>query len=213
MTGRCQLIVPVSGIVANVASNAIILFSKGYGLSILRHVQRLLLVLFLAAAGLWAFIDFVVMTTQSTPTCQVALGFAAGFDQLARVAFSQFLLWASVHGPRLSLGTCLPQGIIVLRFILGGVFVGLQRPQLQPVCLSYTLLLPLGIAVVAVDGALALAFLAKVNWGGSSGVALGKELDLSRDKKLMLTILAFGAWTAVGHVHSFDISASLLRTP
>lgn len=138
------------------------------------------------------------MTTQSTSTCQVALGFAAAFDQLARVSFQQFLLWAAVHGPRLSLGTCVPQGIIVLRFILGGVFVGLQRPQLQPVCLSYTLLLPLGITVVAVDGALALAFLAKVNWGGRSGVALGKDSDYTRDKKLLLAIVAFGAWTAVG---------------
>lgn len=143
------------------------------------------------------------MTTQSASTCQVALGFASAFDQLARVSFQQFLLWAAVRGPRLSLGTCVPQGIIVIRFVLGGVFVGLQRPQLQPVCLSYTLLLPLGIAVVVVDGVLVLAFLAKVNWGGKSGLSLGKDpdSDLTRDKKLMLTIIAFGVWTAVSQSH------------
>lgn len=186
-----------SGIVANAAPNSIILFLKGHGRSVFQDGPRLLLVIFLCAASLWAFMHFIVMTTQTSSTCQVTLSFASAFDQLARVSFEQFLLWASFHGPKLTLTTFLPQGIIILRFILGGVFVGLQRPQLQPVCLSYTLLLPLGITVLVVDTTLLLLFLIKLNWSRSSEGSLTKDQGITRDKKLILSTSAFGVWTAL----------------
>lgn len=140
------------------------------------------------------------MTTQSSSACQVTLGFASAFDQLARVSFEQFLLWAAFQGPKLTLGTFLPQTVIILRFILGGVFVGLQRPQLQPVCLSYTLLLPLGITVVVVDAVLTVMFMIKVNWTGNNVAAFAKDQGVSRDKKLVLVIAGFGVWTAVSRL-------------
>lgn len=116
------------------------------------------------------------------------------FDQLARFSVEQFLLWAVNGGIKVSNLSLVLQGGLFLRFILGAVFVGVQRPQFDPVCVATNLILPIGIVVMVVDIAMVMilgtkAFLAK------KSDAIRPEL--SRTNTLILVTVGLGMWTAV----------------
>ncbi len=139
-------------------------------------------------------------------SCQVLVAFAAAFDQLARIAIEQFLLLELKAGRRPSTATFLLQAVILLRFILGGVLVGVQRPQFQPVCVGSNLLLPLGIASLATDALFVLIFFLQV---ASVGLLLRKhraDPGYARVKSLFLTTVSLGVWLSV----SLSISATCL---
>lgn len=182
---------------ANAASAAFFLFVQATGPPIFKDSLRLVLVIFLFASAFWAIIDFIATTTRSTSGCQVAIAFGSAFDQVARTAFEQFLLWGLNRGVRVSLGALIPQACIILRFILGGVYVGFQRSHFKPVCVPSTAVEPLGIAVLIVDALILLFFIIKLMSDGNPGNGAGKVAEPKRSKTFLLAIAAAGFWTAV----------------
>ncbi|KAM0464017.1 hypothetical protein ACHAO4_000743 [Trichoderma viride] len=186
----------VFGLVVLAASAAIFFFVKANRSPLLRDELRLALVFFLATSTLWGIIEFAATLVPSnvTSACQVAISFATVFDQLARFSVEQFLLWGVNGGMKVSKLSLVLQGGLFLRFILGAVFVGVQRPQFDPVCVATNLVLPIGIVVMVVDIAMVMilgikAFLAK------KSDAIRPEL--SRTNTLILVTAGLGMWTAL----------------
>ncbi|PON25666.1 hypothetical protein TGAM01_v205551 [Trichoderma gamsii] len=186
----------VFGLVVLAASAAIFFFVKANRSPLLRDELRLALVFFLATSTLWGIIEFVatLVPHNVTSACQVAISFATVFDQLARFSVEQFLLWGVNGGMKVSKLSLVLQGGLFLRFILGAVFVGVQRPQFDPVCVATNLILPIGIVVMVVDIAMVMilgikAFLAK------KSDAIRPEL--SRTNTLILVTVGLGMWTAL----------------
>ncbi|KAL7924221.1 hypothetical protein ACQKWADRAFT_23796 [Trichoderma austrokoningii] len=186
----------VFGLVVLAASAAIFFFVKANRSPLLRDELRLALVFFLATSTLWGIIEFAatLVPVNVTSACQVAISFATVFDQLARFSVEQFLLWAVNGGIKVSKLSLVLQGGLFLRFIIGAVFVGVQRPQFDPVCVATNLILPIGIVVMVADIAMVMtlgtkAFLAK------KSDAIRPEL--SRTNTLILVTVGLGMWTAL----------------
>ncbi|ROV87416.1 hypothetical protein VMCG_10715 [Cytospora schulzeri] len=141
------------GIVVNAASAALFLNIRGYGSSIFFDGKRLALIIFLLSAALWAQTDFITILIGPTgPTsCQIGVIFTTVFDQLARYAIEQHLLWVINAGTEVGAGQYVFQGLLAGRFILGAVFVGFSRHQMVTICAPVSSILALAIAVVAVD--------------------------------------------------------------
>ncbi|KAF4124357.1 hypothetical protein GMORB2_5023 [Geosmithia morbida] len=187
------------GIVAIAAgANGGFLLFKHHDLPISQDGSRLALLIFLFSATLWAILDFAALQATTAVACQVTVVFESIFDQLARVALIQALVWSLV-----GLGTpaeekslkalILPQVVLALRFILGAVFVGFQTSQTSPVCVSSTSQVTLGIAVIVVDILLALFFLERflVNYRVAS------KQNQNQSNLLLLPIVGLGVWTAL----------------
>jgi hypothetical protein len=185
--------------VVNAASAAAFLFVKGHGSHIFRDGLRLVLITFLAGSALWAQVDFIatILDTTATSGCQVAIAFASAFDQVARFSLEQYLLWAVNSGAKMSTETLIPQVLVLARFVVGGVFVGLQRPQFDPVCIARTSILPVGIAVIAIDAVIIAMLLARAFQVGLVGDMQGRRPGAIRSKALLATIGGLAIWTGV----------------
>jgi hypothetical protein len=186
--------------VVNAATGAVFLYLKGHASSLWRDGLRLVLVTFLATSALWAQTDFftTLISVNSSTGCQVAIVFASIFDQLARVSLQQAIIWAINHHDRVSpTESFFAQGAILVRFVLGGVFVGLQRPQLDSVCLTSTSILPYGFVLLTADFAFTTAILARaISFGLFKDIQNG-ESGSSRSRAAILIIFGFGTWTGV----------------
>jgi hypothetical protein len=193
--------------VLNAASAALILYLRGYGLAAaFRDSQRLVLVLFLLSAALWAQIDFItVLLDTSTPMpCQIGIIFSTVFDQFARFSVEQFLLWAlnDNGGGKLSVTQLIPQVLVLVRFLAGAVFIGFTRPQTDTFCVATTSALPVGILVTALDAVIILLLVIRAYSVG--GVAKengdGKGIDADHARALMAVLLGLVIWTGVRFV-------------
>ncbi|KAK3292601.1 uncharacterized protein B0H64DRAFT_232308 [Chaetomium fimeti] len=210
------------GIVLNAASAALVLYVKGYGLSaVFRDSQRLVLVLFLLSAALWAQIDFITVlldiSTSSMP-CQIGIIFSTTFDQFARFSVEQFLLWAlnNNNGAKLSLTQLIPQVLVLVRFLAGAVFIGFTRPQTDDFCLATTSALPVGILVAGLDGAIVLLLIIRAYSAGGAAKENrdGKGVDADRARALMAVLLGLVFWTgtSVPMLLGFETLALATRT-
>ncbi len=143
--------------------------------------------------------DFVatLINGNGSASCQVLIAFASGFDQLARLAFEQFLLWR-IKPKKSSSVIFVLQALIPVRFIMGGVFVAVQRPQTYPVCIAKNILLPLGIAALVTD-AVIVGILFILNWvvNPSSPYPNLQSSSLERSKIVTFLTAGFAAWLAV----------------
>ncbi|KAF6805318.1 hypothetical protein CSOJ01_09584 [Colletotrichum sojae] len=186
------------GIVLNAASSAVFLFAKGHGSKIFRDGLRLVLITFLASAALWAQIDFAALTIDPTSTsgCQVAVIFTTIFDQLARFAIEQYLLWAINLSAQAPTAAIIPQAAIGTRFILGAVFVGFQKPQIATVCVSKIDVLPIGVVVMVVDLLIVamLAFMAH-SLGLARDITSGHTNPQGK-KAVLWGVAGLALWTA-----------------
>ena len=189
----------------NAASAALVLYLRGYGLAaVFRDSQRLVLVLFLLSAALWAQIDFITIlldtTTSSTP-CQIGTIVSTIFDQFARFSIQQFLLWAlnTGNGEKLPVMQLIPQVLVLARFLAGAVFIGFTRPQTDTFCVATTSALPVGILVTALDGVIILLLVIRAYSVG--GVAKenhgGRGVEAERARALMCVLLGLVFWTGV----------------
>lgn len=188
----------------NAASAALVLYLRGYGLAaVFRDSQRLVLVLFLLSAALWAQIDFITILLDITsPTsCQIGIIFSTIFDQFARFLIEQFLLWAlnNNNGAKLSITQLIPQVLVLVRFLAGAVFIGFTRPQTDDFCVATTSVLPVGVVVAALDGIIILFLIIRAYSAG--GVAKdnreGKGANADRARALMSIMLGLVFWTGV----------------
>ncbi|KFA53120.1 hypothetical protein S40293_03148 [Stachybotrys chartarum IBT 40293] len=179
------------GILLNAASGAAFIWIKTHGSAILRDGSRLVLAIFLIAATLWAQVAFAATLVEpfANLSCQVAIAIASSFDQIARIALEQFLVWSLQRDAKLSPAAILFQIGIVGRFGLAVGFVAVQRPQFVPVCLTSTSSLPLGLAIIIFDGVFVagLFIWALVN---------GLREEGPNAKALFSTIAGLGIWTA-----------------
>ncbi|KAK7415275.1 hypothetical protein QQX98_006024 [Neonectria punicea] len=186
------------GMVVNAATGAVFLYLKGHTSSLLRDGLRLVLVVFLTTSALWAQTDFIttLIGVQSAMGCQIAIVFATIFDQLARVSLQQATVWAIGHHDRVTPAESLAtQGAIITRFILGGVFVGLQRPQLNNVCVTSTSVLQFGIVLLITDLGFTAAILARFISFGLLKDIRRKTDSSSRSRAAFWTIVGLAIWT------------------
>ncbi|KAG9249954.1 uncharacterized protein F5Z01DRAFT_600821, partial [Emericellopsis atlantica] len=185
-----------SGIVTNGAAAAAAVFLRPSASSLFHDSQRLALTIFLISAALWALIAFIGLAVNSSSGCQVAIVFTTAFDQIARIAFAQFLLWAMTGGSKRSWATFVPQTLLVLRFVLGGVYVGFQRAQFAPVCFSSTRVLPLGASILGVDAIILSILLITFRTGSSNGTGR-LQVNADRAKVLLLGVAGAAFWTVL----------------
>lgn len=135
------------------------------------------------------------MPTTGTGVCQVGLIFTTGFDQLARVAIEQFLLWSIGHGTKITVIRAILQGLLVVRLIVGGVLVGITRPQFSPTCVAETSIIPVAIVVLVMDLIIVGALLVQA---GSLGMFRDRREDRKvQSRALLLVIAGFAVWTVV----------------
>ncbi|KAF4907329.1 hypothetical protein CGCF415_v007396 [Colletotrichum fructicola] len=186
------------GIVLNAASAAVFLFAKGHGSKIFRDGLRLVLITFLASAALWAQIDFAALTIDPTATsgCQVAVIFTTIFDQLARFAIEQYLLWAINSNAKAPTGAIIPQAVIGTRFVLGAVFVGFQKPQIATVCVSKTDVLPIGVVIMVTDFLIIGMLAFRASSLGLIADAKSGQAGAQGKKAVLWIMGGHGAWTA-----------------
>ncbi|KAF3072016.1 hypothetical protein CFAM422_005653 [Trichoderma lentiforme] len=186
----------VFGLVVLAASAAIFFFVKASKSPLIRDELRLALSFFLAASALWGILDFAttLVHENSASACQTVISFAAVFDQVARVSVEQFLLWAVNGGIKVTKLSLAMQGALLVRFILGAIFVGVQRPQFEPVCVARNLVLPIGVIVMVTDVAMVVALSTKVVLAKKSN-ALRPEL--TRTNALIFVTAGLGIWTGL----------------
>ncbi|SPO05057.1 uncharacterized protein DNG_07742 [Cephalotrichum gorgonifer] len=184
------------GILANAASATAFIMVKGKTTSIWKDGQRLVLAIFLISVALWANIDFIstLISQTSNSGCQVAVAFSSTFDQVARVALLQYFLWASAGSAQTALQRFLPQGLLLARFILGGVFVGMQRPQFNPICVPTTQVMPVSIATIVTDGAVFLVCMLRVFSAGRLRDAKEGTAGHQKAKGVRFTLAGFVLW-------------------
>ncbi|KAL7932707.1 hypothetical protein V8C35DRAFT_328325 [Trichoderma chlorosporum] len=186
----------VFGLVVVAASAAIFFFVKAGGSPLIRDELRLALSFFLASSALWGILDFAatLVHENSVSACQTVISFATVFDQVARVSVEQFLLWAVNGGIKVTKLSLAMQGGLLVRFILGAIFVGVQRPQFEPVCVASNLILPIGVIVMMADIAMVVALSTKVVLAKKSN-ALRPEL--SPANALIFITAGLGIWTGL----------------
>ncbi|KAL7913246.1 hypothetical protein GGI35DRAFT_491419 [Trichoderma velutinum] len=186
----------VFGLVVLAASAAIFFFVKAGKSPLIRDELRLALSFFLAASALWGVLDFATTLVHegSASACQTVISFAAVFDQVARVSVEQFLLWAVNGGVKVTKLSLAMQGALVVRFILGAIFVGVQRPQFEPVCVASNLILPIGVIVMVTDVAMVVALSTKVVLAKKSNAI---RPELSRTNALIFVAAGLGIWTGL----------------
>ena len=194
-----------SGILLQAATGALFIYYKAKDAKLLQDGRRLVLMLFMLFAALWAQISFInlIVTSTSTSTCQALLVFTTTFDQLAREAIEQFFLWAMSQGTKATTQQYLLQGVLVIRLIAGGALVGFTRPdapQFSPVCAAHTSILPVAIVVLALDFVIIGVTIIRIFSMGIYGDmrVAGKSTIREQSKALIFGVLAYALWTGVG---------------
>ncbi|KLP20375.1 uncharacterized protein LW94_1435 [Fusarium fujikuroi] len=186
------------GLVAHAGITGAFLLLNNRASKIIRDAPRLALIAFLISSALWAQIDFFafLLNINSMPGCQIMVTFASTFDQFARVSIQQSLLWIfSTHSLASLTEIGVMQGFIVLRLILGGVFVGIQRPQLNTICLTQTSILPVGITVSVIDTASVAFLLIRVISRGVYSETQRGAISPRQSRAVALVVLGLIIWT------------------
>ncbi|KAE8453840.1 hypothetical protein EG329_009352 [Mollisiaceae sp. DMI_Dod_QoI] len=186
------------GILLQAAVGALFVYYRGHGSTIFQDGRRLVLVLFLLFAALWAQMDFVNLLLPATMAtgCQTTIIISTMFDQLARVGLEQFLLWSVGHGSRLTVERMMLQGVLLARLVAGGLLVGFTRPQFEPVCIAQTSVLPISIVVLALDAVIIGVLLVRAASLGMFRDMRGSAVS-EQSKALVLSIFGLGFWTAM----------------
>ncbi|RYP81349.1 hypothetical protein DL770_005940 [Monosporascus sp. CRB-9-2] len=182
------------GILVNAASAAVVLFTRGHGLAIFRDRLRLALTIFLGSSALWALIAFIstLIDTTALSACQTTVSFSTIFDQVARTAIEQYVVFLA-QDEKSPLGF-LPQFLVALRFVVGIVFVGFTRSTFQPTCVPMSNEVPISISVIVMDAMilvlLTIQFLSK-----SSGKDVQeRQLNSGKVKSFLLLVAGLTIW-------------------
>lgn len=191
-----------SGIVVNAASAALFLNVKGHGSSIFRDGKRLVLVTFLLSSALWAQIDFITILIDPTApgSCQIGVVFTTIFDQLARFSIEQQLLWVINDGTRAGPLRYILQALLAARFVLGGVFVGLSKPEFNTVCVPVSSILVVAIATVIVDAIIVAGLAAQAISAGIFGKMQDGGQASSRGKAVVAVLAGLVIWMGVSNL-------------
>ncbi|KAK9772906.1 hypothetical protein SCAR479_10416 [Seiridium cardinale] len=177
------------GILLNTASAGFILYIKGHGSAIFRDGLRLALIFFLASSALWAQVEFLatLIDPTATSTCQAAVIISSLLDQVARVSIEQFLIWSVAKDGLKTAAGLATQVLLLVRFIIGMVFVGETKPQFNTTCVPMSNLVPIAIAVVALDAVILTSTAVLTFTTASTKSGQGS-------KAILLTIAALAVW-------------------
>ncbi|KAG6060693.1 hypothetical protein E4U32_003327 [Claviceps aff. humidiphila group G2b] len=184
------------GLVVCAASGTVLFHLRGGASSLVRGGLRLVLAAFLLFVTLWAVNGFVgaFISQDDTAACQITVAFASAFDQIARVTLEEYLFWAMRRDLRATSGLWFTQTIIFLRFVLGGIFVGVHRPHFAPICVATSLVWQIGVAVAVADAAVVFILLTRASSVGLFRDAkVGGAIGL-RARGLTFTTVALGLW-------------------
>ncbi|KAK7747342.1 hypothetical protein SLS53_001595 [Cytospora paraplurivora] len=198
------------GIVVNAASAALFLNVRGYGSSIFLDGKRLALIIFLLSAALWAQLDFITILIGpiGARACQIGVIFTTSFDQLARYAIEQHLLWVINAGTGAGLGQYAPQGLLAGRFILGAVHTGFSRHQMDTICAPISSVSAIAIAVVAVDAAVVASLgVRAVSVGLLMMIKKGGQ-DSARGNAIIAMLIGLVIWMATSVVMLLGFSTT-----
>lgn len=156
--------------------------------------------LFLLFAALWAQVDFLNLLLTKPSTCQATLIFSTAFDQLARFLLEQFLLWSVGQRTKMNAGQIILQAILGLRLIAGGMLVGFTRPDFAPLCIARTSLEPVAIIVLVFDFVIiGVLLIRSASMGMLRDMKDSRSSTRDQSRGLLLTIVGFIVWTAVGY--------------
>lgn len=188
-----------SGMVICAAAGTVLFHPRSGTSSLMRGGLRLVLVGFLLFVTLWAINGFIgtFINEGSSAACHIAVAFASAFDQIARITLEGYLFWAIKRDLRATLGVWLTQTVILLRLLLGVVFVGAIRPQFAPVCVAKTLLWQIGVAVALADAVIVIMLLTRASSVGVFRDAKVLGVIGLRAKGLAFTTIALGLWILV----------------
>ncbi|KAI0483632.1 hypothetical protein F4859DRAFT_406463 [Xylaria cf. heliscus] len=141
------------GILFNAASGALVIYVKGHGSAIYRDGLRLVLILFLFTASLWALVEFLstLIEPSATSTCQVAVVFSSLLDQFGRVFAEQYLVWAVPKGDAKTVFSFVPQILVFGRFFVGIAFTVVTRTQFKPTCAPVSSIRAVSVTTIALD--------------------------------------------------------------
>ncbi|TVY14874.1 hypothetical protein LARI1_G007131, partial [Lachnellula arida] len=187
------------GILLQAASGALFIYYQGHGSNLLQDGRRLVLLLFLLFAALWAQFSFFNLMIPSTAAgaCQALLVFTTMFDQLARVGVEQFFMWAIGQGTKSTVQQMILQGILGARLIAGGLLVGFTRPDFAPVCVARTSVLPASIVVLTLDVIIMGVLLIRASSLGMFSEMGNTKLGTRREQSraVIFSIAGFTVWT------------------
>ncbi|KAK2626142.1 hypothetical protein QTJ16_004404 [Diplocarpon rosae] len=192
------------GTLLQAATGALFIFYEVYGSTFFRDGRRLVLIVFLFSSALWAQVEFLNLLladllfakTRAT-ACQVIVLTSTLFDQLARVAIEQFLLWSVGNGMKLTAERLILQGILFLRMIGGGILVGFTRPHPGPLCAARRAVAPITIVILALDGLIIGMLLVRAILLRRFGDLAQKSSSMKQEqsKALIFIVVGFGIWT------------------
>jgi hypothetical protein len=206
------------GIVVNAAAGAALMLVRGNGSTLFKDSLRLVLVVFLISAALWAQIAFIATVIEPSRAalsgCQIAVAVASAFDQIARVALLQYLLWAINSGMKMTAEAFVPQGLLLVRLIVGAILVGMQRPQFNPTCVGTVQITPVAIITMALDFVLFLAAFARATRTGLLKEMREDSMRSETAKGIFWTMLGFAAWTGASVPMTLGLQGAqlILRT-
>lgn len=192
-----------SGFLLHAAAGACYRYSKGHDSTLFKDGRRLVLILFLLFAALWAQVEFFnLLTAETASTCQLTIVVSAVFDQLARSGIEQFLLWSAGSGAKITAGRLILQGILFLRLVGGMVFVGFMKPQFAPVCVAQTSIIAVPIVVIVLDVIIFGVLLTRALSLRNAQDTTNKQSDLKQEqiRSLIFCVLGLGVWTGVSSV-------------
>ncbi|KAG6105404.1 hypothetical protein E4U31_001437 [Claviceps sp. LM219 group G6] len=184
------------GLVVCAASGTVLFHLRGGASSLVRGGLRLVLAAFLLFVTLWAVNGFVgaFISQDDAAACQITVAFASAFDQIARVTLEEYLFWAMRRDLRATSGLWFTQTIIFLRFVLGGIFVGVHRPHFAPICVATSLVWQIGVAVAVADAAIVFILLTRASSVGLFRDAKADGAIGLRARGLTSTTVALGLW-------------------
>lgn len=184
----------------NAATAALFLYINGHGSAIFRDGLRLVLITFLLSSALWAQVSFiatVIDTTDSTMPCQAGIIFSTLFDQVGRFSVEQYLLWAMNTGRKQSIADMIAQALVAGRFVVGMVFVGFSKPQVDTVCVASSSSLPIAITTIALDAVIIAMFAARAFMTRMVADIQENTSSAARSKSVLLVMVGFAIWTGV----------------
>ncbi|KAI9852715.1 MAG: hypothetical protein M1838_005910 [Thelocarpon superellum] len=150
------------GVLFHYAFTTKFVLMRGCSSSLLQDRPRLVLVLVVFLASLWAKLTFVNFAMPSRVPCQVTTVLATLVDQLARTIVDGALL--AISGQTVTSHSLRSAGPILLlaRSVAGIVLTAYTRPQLVPICMAYASAVPSSAIVIGLDLLVILAVLRNI---------------------------------------------------
>ncbi|KAH0538698.1 hypothetical protein FGG08_004715 [Glutinoglossum americanum] len=189
----------VLGILSQTAFVTLIVYTKGHLKSLLRDRRRLVLLIFLTFAVLWAQVSFIGFFLQSRIGCYAIVILSTASDQAARATISGLLLWTLATTANSRIERFALRGLIGLRVVQGIVFSGFTAPQFAPLCVARSRIPPLAIATIAFDATAICLLVCCIYQRGFLGDPKEAGLQDTQSEGLALASVTFGffVWSSM----------------